>query len=55
MTERPTSPIKIIRARIRANRIADAAWKTAVFFAGFFLIGVGLVLLVLPDLILVLN
>jgi uncharacterized protein (TIGR02611 family) len=48
MNDRPTSPIKIIRARIRANRVADAAWKTAVFFAGFFLIGVGLVLLVLP-------
>ena len=48
MSDRQTSPIKIIRARIRANRVADAAWRTGVFFAGFFLIGVGLVLLVLP-------
>ena len=38
MNERHTSPIKIIRARIRANRIADAAWRSAVFFVGFFLI-----------------
>lgn len=48
MRDRPTSPIKIIRAHIRANRVADAAWRTVVFFAGFFLIGVGIVLLVLP-------
>ena len=46
MNERHTSPIKIIRARIRANRIADAAWRSAVFFVGFFLVGVGLILLV---------
>ena len=47
MNERHTSPIKIIRARIRANRIADAAWRSVVFFVGFFLIAVGLLLVVL--------
>jgi uncharacterized protein (TIGR02611 family) len=48
MGDRPTGPIKIIRATIRANRIANAFWRTAIFFIGFFLVGVGLVLLVLP-------
>ena len=48
MGDRPTGPIKIIRATIRANRIANAFWRTAIFFIGFFLVGVGIVLLVLP-------
>jgi uncharacterized protein (TIGR02611 family) len=48
MNEHQTSPIKKIRAKIRANRIADVAWRTGIFFIGFFLVGVGIVLLVLP-------
>ena len=48
MSDRPTGPIKIIRATIRANRIANAFWRTAIFFIGFFLVGVGIVLLILP-------
>jgi uncharacterized protein (TIGR02611 family) len=48
MNEYRTHPIKRIRAKVRANRLADAAWRTVIFFVGFFLIGVGIVLLVLP-------
>ena len=48
MNDLPTGPIKVLRTRMRANKIANAAWRTGIFIVGFLLVIVGIVLLVLP-------
>ncbi len=48
MNDLPTGPIKVLRTRMRANKIANAAWRTGIFIIGFLLVIVGIVLLVLP-------